>query len=508
MSEEKLHINPMEVSMIKSIPSNLEEMQAVKEAKLAIENSRAMALQTLFAGKKIIPRISQFKGEAKKAKDAAEKAKAKLSKLGLDIPDLQTNLPNYNFLVGLHFKKLTVPRLNLPGIDIPIPNITLGELPGFNLGIIGLLRGRLPKWRHRFIDFLPNVNLGALMAALLDKVPNLEFYYLTLQIENIFDIKLSGIGLPNDWFKLPTIGTINIPNIDFNFQGISIDNPIDIDLSSIQIPGFDMPRLFKIPGFDRVLRLLIECFDTVDFDLLSDIFGELFTEMITDFFTSAIPVLGAIKSGGQAAIHWGKCANKAHKAHKVKTQKLYLLPGDAQAAADAVKKLLKERAAHHAVIGSIKTAQFGGQVAGLFGDCGAASGPIIAAASSVAVICEKITFMGMEFKRVKVGNKLLKSSQLNKHLFQVTPILGCYFLVCTTTSDILGVLVDDITDDPNWMLKWEQNKKKYIDPLQNQARIFITESKFKITPDPPKYAEPPGKLKKMKKGFLSKFKKK
>ena len=219
----------------------------------------------------------------------------------------------------------------------------------------------------------------------------------------------------------------------------------------------------------------------------------------------------AIKSGVKAANEWRKCAHIAYKAHKVNTQKQYLLQGNAQLAAEGVKRLLVEDSAHHGVLAAIKTAQFGTQTAGLFADLGAATGPIVAAGAAVATMCEKIVFIGLEFKRIKAGNALLKSDQITSKLFDVTPVLGCFYLTCVNTSDILGVLVEDITTDRDWMLKWGQNKTKYIDPLQKEARRFIQASHFTLEPPPAQnfgLFEPPGKLDKLKKSFMARFRKK
>lgn len=174
MNGDSVHIDPMQVGSVKKPPTTAEDMRAINEAKRMIEESRRMALLTLFQGKKIVPRKSKFADDAKQAKKAAQKVQSNVDKLGLSTPDLNVDTPNFNILVGLNFKRLTLPRLDMPGVTVRIPDITLGQLPGFNIGIIKILRIKLSKWRNRYIDFLPDVQLSALIGALLDKIPNLE----------------------------------------------------------------------------------------------------------------------------------------------------------------------------------------------------------------------------------------------------------------------------------------------------------------------------------------------
>lgn len=162
-----------------------------------------------------------------------------------------------------------IPTLSLAGFYLSwIPDINLGSIPGFNLPKIRInLKGILT-----FKDLLPDINLRALVYALAIKCPDINIPSLLMDLSNIFNID-HDILFPDLKLRFPDFFNIDLnillPNIalpNINFPGLpNLDLPNlnlgDIDFSCLHIPNIDFPKMLKIPGFDKVMRLLFELFD-------------------------------------------------------------------------------------------------------------------------------------------------------------------------------------------------------------------------------------------------------
>lgn len=501
------------------MPITFAEEIELRAAFMAIKKERKDSLRLMFAGTQLKP-----KSRLEDAKTLAKEAKACKQKLaavpGVSVPSLDVPSLNIDILRGIDLRRLVnfrIPSLSLPDVELAwIPDISIGSLPGFNLPqVLVNLKGML-----KYKDLLPDISLRALAYALAVKWPNLNFPSLMLDLSKIlnvdFDLAFPGLRLAYpDFFHINL--DINLPHLaipDVNLPSLpSVELPsIDlgtIDLGSINLPGVNLPAMIKVPGFDKVLRLLFELFDVLDLDA---IIAELGADFLADFLSSALPIVQQVKSGAQAASNWGKAAQDWHKARKTEKHKPFLLPGDARAACDAVAVLLRNSRDEHAALAAIQTTQLGVSTAGLFADLGGATGPAVAAAAAVAKTCQKILIMGARYKEMKKVNLILSTSPentLSANIFAVSPLLGCYYLANNTTSNILNILCDNIIED-GWLAQAEQNKRKHLDPLIKESQRFIAASRYVLSPirqNKGMYVEL-GFAEKMKKGAVLYVKKK
>lgn len=464
------------------------ELQA---AFMHIKRERKESLREMFSGTQLKPK-SRF-ADAKTLAQSAKDSKDKLAAVpGVAIPRLDMPTLNINLFKGINLQGLVnfrMPTLYLPGIDFNwIPDINLRRIPGFNLPLIRInLKGIL-----KFKDLLPEISLRALIYALVIKWPNINIPSILLDLSKIlnidFDILFPDLKLRfPDFFNIDL--NIDLPHIslpDINFPGLpNLDLPSinlgEIDFNFINIPNINFPELLKIPGFDKVLRLLFELFDVLDLNI---IIAELGAEFLTDFISSALPIVQQVKSGAQAASNWGTAASDWHKLRKTTLQRTFLLPGNARAACDAVTVLLRNSRDEHATLAAIQTTQLAVSTAGLFADLGGATGPAVAAASAVAKTCQKVMIMGARYKEMKKVNLVLSTTpgeSLSLNIFKVSPLLGCYYLANNTTSNVLNIMSNNIIED-NWMTQWENNKKNHLDPLIKESQRFISESRYVLDP--------------------------
>lgn len=458
---------------------------ALRAAFMEITRERRKALQAMFEGTQLKPK--SLLDDAKDMAKEANKARKSVQKIpGLNAPDI--NLPSLNvgLFKGIDLRKLIdidIPSLSIPGWDLSlVPNFKLGSIPGFSLPKVRLNLKGLIKYK----DLLPDISLPALVWAIGVKFPHLTLPSVLWDLQGILGIDLNlrlsfpDFVIPDLRVDLPNLSVpdISLPYVDV--PSIDIDFP-SIDLSAIEIPGINLDLYLNVPGFDKVLKLLFELFDVVD---LPDILAELGTDFITDFISSALPIVQQVKSGSKAAMEWGKAAQDLHKARKVSKHMPFILPGNARDACTALQRLLNESSAEHAGLATIHTAQFAVSTAGLFADLGGATGPATSAVAAVAKLCQKVTIFAMKYKEMKKINAILRNNpaeKLDSNIFQVSPLLGCYYLANSTTSNVLNILCDNILMD-NWMLDAETNKKKHLDPLIKDSQRFIDKSRYVLSP--------------------------
>jgi hypothetical protein len=72
---------------------------------------------------------------------------------------------------------------------------------------------------------------------------------------------------------------------------------------------------------------------------------------------------------------------------------------------------------------------------------------------------------------------------LNLTVFKECPILGCYIIVCSDTSNVLNFFVADI-GLPGWMDRVEDMKKHSLDRLIKDANKFIVSSRLHLAHAP------------------------
>ena len=396
---------------------------------MEIEKQRQRNLGQLFRGTEFKPKMS---AQAKRAKELADAAKTAATETRRALA--QIGVP----VVDIHLPDISLPNLSIP--SIALPELGLPNLPAFDMPNIGI----------------PNIGMPGF------DLPNVRFPELGIPDFNLPRLDLPGVALPN----------LNLPDIDLNLPNIHIPQ---LRMPSIDIPGLGSLDL-RIPGIRNVLQLLIELFDGLD---LPDIALEIGGEFIVDWVATALPVLGQIKSGSQAAMEWGRAAKRGYQVYRVGHQKAFLLPGDPVAAADAVKVLLQREAAMHSGKASIRTAQFASSTAALALDAGAISGPLISTGSALANLSIRIYAIATQHKDRVAGNELLRQpEQLDARVFGASPLLGAYLLTCSNTSDVINLLTSSI-GAPGWMDNAERMKRK-IDPLLTESTKLIQASPYEL----------------------------
>jgi hypothetical protein len=197
-----------------------------------------------------------------------------------------------------------------------------------------------------------------------------------------------------------------------------------------------------------------------------------------EFLSSATPFVGAIKSGGSAIMKWGQAAKGLYDKSKLEGATHSFAPGDPTAAFEAIVRIQTAEIQQNVVSAGIYTTSAALKAAFTAADFGAVSGPIMGAAEKFALLVQKIYIFGYQWNEMKAGNALLKAGKYDLTLFKASPLLGCYLIANSNTSDIINMAVGDY-GKVGWKFEVEIMVKK-AEPVFAKAREVIKSSSFEI----------------------------
>jgi hypothetical protein len=210
----------------------------------------------------------------------------------------------------------------------------------------------------------------------------------------------------------------------------------------------------------------------------NEVFQALGLPPVSQFSADLAPIVGALTSGVSAVMAWAKVIKLQWQKDGVGKSRYAFAPQDPEAAFEAVMDLLDRETNAQAVRAGVKSAAFGGKIAGAFLDAGGATGPAIGIGESIAAIMQMIYEYVRDVHEVDNANELIRLGALNFDLFGVCPVLGCYFLVMQDHSTIVNYAVGQYGQN-GWNGDVEQLMMK-VDPVLGHAQRFIHQSRFEI----------------------------
>ncbi len=227
----------------------------------------------------------------------------------------------------------------------------------------------------------------------------------------------------------------------------------------------------------QITQLIAEMFDE---DLLAEVMDFISVQVLEDIaeiIAEVAPYLGIAKSGAYVAIDLFKIGNRSVQLIHIERAKGSYAPGDAQAALDALQKLVAVEMARAAVNLAADTAALGGKVGGLFADLGVATGPLIGLARAIVKLVQRVMIAALDYRDMVAGNRrLAHPSSLDATAFGECPLLACYFLASASDSDLLNYLTMEI-GTRGFVVKVETLKKK-ISSARDVAAGAIDSSRF------------------------------
>ena len=208
------------------------------------------------------------------------------------------------------------------------------------------------------------------------------------------------------------------------------------------------------------------------------VFQALHLGNMEQFAAEMAPFVGAISSGGKAIVGWVGVIRQQYAQYKMLDMRPDIAPGDPEAAFDALSTLLDREITAAAARAAVKTGAFTAKTAGAFADAGAVTGPVVGVLEILAEVIQSIVEYVRDYKECEAANQMLRVGALNLDLFNVCPILGCYFLVIQDHSTIINFAVGEY-GTANWMFDVERLVGK-VQTVLEKCRELIRLSRLEI----------------------------
>lgn len=248
-----------------------------------------------------------------------------------------------------------------------------------------------------------------------------------------------------------------------------------------QPPGFANPLagMFKAE-WDRMIREICSLGESVP-DMILNELKELVGRQVFDAISSAIPYLGTIKEGAAVMNHLKSIATHEVNLYRVRNSKVYVRPGDVEAAFDCVVELLKNERVDLGIELAGSTTTFLAGVGTLGADGGAAQVVTSLAVSGAKLIRTIHSFVSDHIAMTKT-NRMLKSAE-GAHIplletISKFPLLGAYVINKLETSTILELNIMEI-NQPFFKFMTEHYNRK-VESLHTSVARILEESRFEI----------------------------
>ena len=110
---------------------------------------------------------------------------------------------------------------------------------------------------------------------------------------------------------------------------------------------------------------------------------------------------------------------------------------------------------------------------------GPAAETIAAGVMSIAKLTFQVYIIGRDFQEKGQANDIMSGAEpVTYTVFDKYPLLGCYYVVCVDTSDVVNFMLDDMGSE-NWMDDVEKLTRK-MQPIVQTSRTLIADSRFEI----------------------------
>lgn len=220
-------------------------------------------------------------------------------------------------------------------------------------------------------------------------------------------------------------------------------------------------------------------FGQLDAQDLAAVMSELKLGTAEGFLGSVTPFLGSVIAGTGAVLLWKSVAGMAWKSHKLTRGRLAIAQtGDPLHALEAVTRLLKDEIRAESIDAGVATANFAARLGLTFVDGGVASGPAIGAMQALIDIVFYIVRMVKDRAEINAANTAMSQDIYDMSLFDLSPILGCYFLLMQDHSSILNMALAQY-GTLNWQDDVERLMPQVYDVLE-AARLLVGRSRFEI----------------------------
>jgi hypothetical protein len=215
---------------------------------------------------------------------------------------------------------------------------------------------------------------------------------------------------------------------------------------------------------------------------------ELMPQFLTELAGAIAPYLGLATSGIEAVIYTGKTIAAQYRLEQSDKHKEGFAKGDPIAALEAVQRMIERERNRCLRIASLQASDAVVKAAAHIADAAAFGAPAVSSvvsplsgmAKALALLAHKVYLLARDVSELFQANRiLLTQPRLTADLFDECPLLGCYFVAASTTSDLVNFAVDNI-GAVGWNLEVETMVTRHIHPMVSMARDVIAESRLEV----------------------------
>lgn len=206
-------------------------------------------------------------------------------------------------------------------------------------------------------------------------------------------------------------------------------------------------------------------------------------EVLPGLLKEMAPYAGVLTSGANAIYQFGRLGQAAMRRSDVRECRHAVREGDPSKAVAAIERSLSRDITRHATQATMSSFE-----AIARGVSTAVAGPlaetIAAGVMGIAKLTYQVYVIGRDFQEKSAANGIMSGPEpVTYTVFDRYPLLGCYFVVCVDTSDVVNFMLADMGSE-NWMDDVEKLTKQ-MQPIIKISRTLIADSRFEI-PNMPK----------------------
>jgi len=221
------------------------------------------------------------------------------------------------------------------------------------------------------------------------------------------------------------------------------------------------------------------------------VLDQLIPDFISELAGAVAPYFGVVSSGAKTTRYIVATIRSRYQLYDLGTHVPVLLGGSPEAAGAALLMMVRRQMETNRKLAAIygtDTAVKGGALALDAASLGvptvsAVMTPLSGMVASLAVLGVQIRALARDIQEKDRANALLRASgttRLSPQLFRECPLLGCWFLACANTSDILNLMVEDI-GQVGWKLDVERMVVGHVTPIVSASRDFVADARFEVS---------------------------
>jgi hypothetical protein len=235
------------------------------------------------------------------------------------------------------------------------------------------------------------------------------------------------------------------------------------------------------PAFMDAVRTLFRGFfgpGAGDVSVEVDVANYLGQHVLGDLVKNMAPYAGILTSGANAIYQFAKLGQAAARWVEVRDCRSAVRAGDPGKAVAAIERVLSRDITRRATQGTM--AGFEAIARGVAtGVGGPAAETVAAGVMSIAKLTFQVYVIGRDFQEKKQANDVMNGAEpVTYTVFDKYPLLGCNYVVCVDTSDVVNFMLDDMGAD-NWMDDVEKLTRK-LQPIVATSRKLIDDGRFEI----------------------------